>query len=82
MMIDSKPIESLINQWKQRMEQDAEMSYKDALGECIYELEYCINEIFQEDFLNSVPPEEIEQWLLEQEADAYLSSMEAHESAA
>lgn len=82
MLIDSKPIESLIDQWKQRMNNSTDASYKDALGECIYELGYCMNEIFQEDFLNSVPPEEVEQWLLEQEADAYLSSMEAHESAA
>ena len=82
MIIDSKAIESLIGQWEQRIAQNTDSSYKDALGECIYELGYCINSVFQEDFLNSVPPEEVEQWLLEQEADAYLSSMEAHESAA
>ena len=82
MLIDSKPIESLLGQWEQRMNQNTDASYKDALRECIYELGYCINSIFQEDFLNSVPPEEVEQWLLEQEADSYLASMEAHEPAA
>ena len=82
MIIDSKAIESLTDQWEQRMKLSTDASYRDALGECIYELRNCINETFQEDFLNSVPPEEIEQWLMEQEADAYLSSMEAHEPAA
>jgi len=82
MTVDSRAIESLISQWEQRIAQSTDNSYKDALGECVYELRNCINETFQEDFLNSVPPEEIEQWLLEQEADAYLASMEAHEPAA
>lgn len=75
--------------WKERLKKYQESpasqynsGYKDALGECVHELESELTYTLEEQMLATLPPKEIEEYLLEQEADAYLSSMEAHEDVA
>jgi hypothetical protein len=55
------------------------ISYRDALEECVYELQRLVDDTLDEIFVDSIPSEEVQQYLLEQEADSYLSSSEAHE---
>ena len=89
-MISQRDIESLVSQWDARLHNESyEASYKDALGECIYELNQLLEksileeadsmDFLEREFLEHLPSEEAAQYLLEQEADYYLSSMEAHD---
>jgi hypothetical protein len=54
------------------------LPYRDALGECIYELNCLITKTLQDEMTE----QDALDYLLSQEADSYLSSMEAHESVA
>lgn len=76
-------INNLLHIWQGRL-QDSQFSteYREAIGDCIYELQEVLNYSWQEEYINSLPPEEVEQYLHEQEADSYLSTIEAHENIA
>ena len=73
-MLYLSDLQALIKSWTERLDSPAQpLFYKDALSECIYELNQVINkalldEMTYEDYLS-------------QEADSYLASIEAHEVA-
>ena len=74
-MIYVSDLQHLISQWTDRMRNHAHpSSYRDAISECIYELSKVIN--------SSIEEELSYQDFLSQQADDYLSTMEAHEPAA
>lgn len=74
-MIYINDLQNLVDEWQKRMKNPEQPdSYKNALFDCIYELNGIINHSIQEEMSY--------QDYLEQEADNYLSSMEAHESVA
>lgn len=73
-MIYTSDLQQLVSAWKERATSAAQpTSYKDALNECIYDLDQLVdNSIIEEiDYQDMV-----DSW----EADTYLSSMEAHEA--
>lgn len=76
-------IQQLIDVWQQRLASYKEDcppyddGYKIALSECINDL---LNLTFPLE-LGSLPTEEVQYYLESQEADNYLSSMEAHDIA-
>ena len=74
-MIYVADLQKLMSSWQERMESPVQPSaYKDALSECIYDLNNLI--------LRAIEDELTYQDFLDMEADSYLSSMEAHEKAA
>jgi hypothetical protein len=75
-MIHEKELEALAKQWQTRLD---ESDFDPTLNDCIYDLLKIINNSYAEQDFNKLPPEEIKDYLLQQEADAYLASMEAHE---
>ena len=84
-MIAERNIESLLSQWKERLRNESySEEYRCALGECMYDLQTILGKIKEEEEANlqeviaSLPPKEVEDYLLQQEADDYLSSLEAH----
>jgi len=78
-MVYISDLQQLVSQWTERMGSSAQpLSYRDALSECIYELNCLINKTL----LNDMTEQDALDYLLSQEADSYLSSMEAHEHAA
>ena len=85
MLYDSE-IYGLLSKWEGLYATTTESaSYKDALNDCIYDLKSLMDIHVQEEtdaFIRNLPPEELYQLFLEQEADNYLSTMEAHETAA
>ena len=84
-MIQLSDVNKLLNKWNERLNyykqfsDPLSISYRDALEECAYELQRLVDDTLDEIFMDSIPPEEVQQYLLEQEADSYLSSSEAHE---
>ena len=79
-MIYEGQLFNLISSWNQRAQNSTNnQSYKDGVSECAYELSSMISRIIEDEYFATAPPEEVEQYLLEQEADAYLASIEAHE---
>lgn len=74
MAIESDII-SLLSQWRSRLSStDNNMDYKCALSECIYDLQNLLNESldyqeYVQKMIESLPSEEIEEYLFNQEAD-------------
>lgn len=71
-MINVADLQNLIDSWQERADSPVQpFSYKNALLECIYDLNKLISQSIEEEMAY--------QDFLQQEADAYLSSIEAHE---
>ena len=78
-MVYIADLQQLINSWQERLGSNVQPSpYKDALSDCIYDLNQLINRAI----LNEMAEKDARDYILSQEADDYLSSMEAHEYAA
>lgn len=77
-MVYISDLQQLVSQWTERMNNNQPQSYKDALNECIYEL----NCLISKTLLDEMTEQDALDYLMSQEADSYLSSMEAHESVA
>lgn len=77
-MVYISDLQQLVSQWTERMNNNQPQSYKDALGECIYEL----NCLISKTLLDEMTEQDALDYLMSQEADSYLSCMEAHESVA
>jgi len=88
-MIVEDNIRSLLSQWKERLSNESySEEYRCALGECMYDLQNILDKIKKEEAANlqeviaNLPSKEVEDYLMQQEADEYLASMEAHDSSA
>ena len=88
-MIIEDNISSLLSQWKKRLSNESySEEYRCALGECMYDLQNILDKIKEEEEANlqeviaNLPFKEVEDYLMQQEADEYLASMEAHDSSA
>lgn len=88
-MIAEKNINALLSQWKKRLSKDDYSDeYKCALGECVYDLMITLDKIKEEEKTNleeviaNLPSQEVEDYLMDLEADEELSRMDAHESVA
>lgn len=88
-MIIEDNISSLLSQWKKRLSNESySEEYRCALGECMYDLQNILDKIKEEEEANlqeviaNLPSKEVEDYLMQQEADEYLASMEAHDSSA
>ena len=84
--ITNQQAQDLLSQWKERLAQDYDRSYKDGLNDCIYELENLLTmslDFFPDDIVwESGDPmlyENMEDYFNSLEADGYLSSIAAHE---
>lgn len=74
-MILVSDLQQLISTWQERANNSSQpFDYKNGVGECIFDLSHLIT--------HSIDEELDYQDFLEQEADSYLSSMDAHESVA
>lgn len=74
-MIYISDLQQLSNSWTERLGNSAQpLPYRDALSECIYELNNLISKSIKEEFDYHD--------FLEMQADEYLSSIDAHERAA
>lgn len=74
-MVTVADLQKLASQWQERLDNsDQPTAYKDALFECIYDINCLIN--------HSIEEELSYQDYLQIEADNYLSTMEAHEEVA
>ena len=73
-MICISDLQQLVDRWQERHDSCLyPQSYKDALLDCIYEVNQLVN--------RSINEELSYQDYLQQEADSYLSTIEAHEAA-
>ena len=73
LMIYISDIQQLANKWTERMNNPTQsFDYKNAISECIYDL----NQLINKTLLDELTEEDARQYLLEQEADSYLSSEE------
>lgn len=78
-MIYSSDLTQLITQWQSRYSRlDYSPAYRDALLECIYDLQSCIINAQ----IREASAKELQDYLDSLEADSYLSSLEAHDPAA
>ena len=78
-MIYTSDLQQLINNWQERVDTTAHSQlYKDGVMDCIYEL----NQLINKTLLDEMTEEDARQYLLEQEADSYLSSEENYYAAA
>jgi len=74
-MIYISDVQQLADKWTERMNNPAQsFDYRNALSECIYDL----NQLINKTLLDEMTEEDARQYLLEQEADSYLSSEENH----
>ena len=72
-MIYTSDLQQLINNWQERVDTTAHSQlYKDGVMDCIYELSQLINKAL----LEEMTEEDARDYILSQEADAYLSSEE------
>jgi len=72
-MIYISDLQQLANKWTERMNNPAQsFDYRNALSECIYEL----NQLINKTLLDEMTEEDARQYMLEQKADSYLSSEE------
>ena len=72
-MIYVTDLQQLINSWQERVDSPVHSSsYKDGVMDCIYEL----NQLISKSFIDELTEEDAKQYLLQQEADNYLSSEE------
>ena len=75
-MIYISDLQQLADEWTERLNNPAQsFEYKNALSECIYDLNQLINHSIEEELDYK---EMLDSW----EADNYLSSIEAHEAVA
>ena len=73
LMIYINDIQQLSDKWTERMNNPAQsFDYRNALSECIYDL----NQLINKTLLDQMTEEDAVQYMLEQEADSYLSSEE------
>lgn len=78
-MIYISDLQQLANKWTERMNNPTQsFDYRNALSECVYEL----NQLINKTLLDELTEEDARQYLLEQEADSYLSSEENYYAAA
>ena len=74
-MIYISDLQQLADKWTGRMNNPAQsFEYKNALSECIYEL----NQLIDRTLLDEMTEEDAREYILSQEADAYISSEEAY----
>ena len=72
-MIYISDVQQLADKWTERMNNPAQsFEYKNALSECIYEL----NQLIDRTLLDEMTEEDAREYILSQEADDYLSSEE------
>lgn len=72
-MIYEGDLTILSQMWEERLRNpELDTSYKDAVKDCLYEMNSFVNAMSEFD-------EDTQKYLDEQNADAYLSSMESHE---
>lgn len=72
-MITISDLQQLTKSWQERLGDTSQpLPYKDALNDCLYELNQLINHAIEEEL-------DYQDMLDSWEADAYLSTMEAHE---
>lgn len=78
-MIYISDIQQLADKWTERMNNPAQsFDYRNALSECIYEL----NQLINKTLLDEMTEEDARDYILSQEADSYLSSEENYYAAA
>jgi hypothetical protein len=78
-MIYVNDVQQLADKWTERMNNPTQsFDYKTALSECIYDL----NQLINKTLLDELTEEDARQYLLEQDADSYLSSEENYYAAA
>lgn len=78
-MVYITDLQNLISQWVERVGNAAyDSPYREGLSECAYELNCLINKTL----IDSMTRQDALDYILSQEADSYLSSIEAHENAA
>lgn len=76
LMIHLHNMQQLADRWTEKMQNPQQsLEYKNALSECIYELNSLINQIL----LDEITEEEAREYMLEQDAD-YFSNIEPEES--
>jgi len=77
-MIYISDLQQLANKWTERMNNPAQsFDYRNAISECIYEL----NQLINKTLLDEMTEEDARQYILENEADSYLSSEENYYAA-
>lgn len=75
-MVYISDLQKLIGTWMERINNPVHsLSYKDAISDCIYEL----NEIVNKAVIDQLDYESMLDYIHNNEADIYLSSAEAHE---
>lgn len=86
-MISESNLAALVSQWQGRASHSRSADYRQAVSECMHDIQYALDDALLTEWLSSdaldcIPPKEVEDYFLGQEADDYLSSMAAHESVA
>ena len=72
-MIYISDVQQLADKWTERMNNPSQsFDYRNALFECIYDL----NQLINKTLLDEMTEEDAREYMLSQEADAYLSSEE------
>jgi len=72
-MVYISDLQQLIQSWQGRVDSDVyPSSYKDGVMDCIYEL----NQLISKTLLDEMTEEDARDYIISQEADAYLSSEE------
>ena len=78
-MIYINDLQQLTDKWTERMNNPAQsFEYKNALSECIYDL----NQLINKTLLDELTEEDARDYILSQQADSYLSSEENYYAAA
>ena len=74
-MIYISDVQQLADKWTERMNNPSQsFDYRNALSECIYDL----NQLINKTLLDEMTEEDAREYMLSQEADDYLSSEEAY----
>ena len=74
-MVTVSDLQQLVSKWQKRVDSPIQpFAYKTGISECIFELNQLIDQSIEEELTY--------QDFLDQEADRYLSSVEAHEAVA
>jgi hypothetical protein len=70
-------IVSLLSQWKERaLNESYSDQYRDAVNDCIYELNDIVRKRMMEEAVDRMSDEDIKQYFEEIDADSYISSSE------
>jgi hypothetical protein len=70
-------IVSLLSQWKKRaLNESYSDQYRDAVNDCIYELNDIVRKRMMEEAVDRMTDEDIKQYFEEIDADSYISSSE------